>query len=452
MELTQLHQSNMFIEEETTEPPNYPTREIAIFDVNNKIKEHNLLVNARYTMTINEQVILHSVISTIRREDTDFFTYRFSLFDIGDKRNIARKNVVRDLTTALDKLINRDVIIQRMKTDPNSNITPYFRTKWITSYEIYEDGTAEITFHPKLKPYLLNLQSHFTEWKYKYILTFSGQYTARIYGLIIQHQNAPYNFLKVNIDDLKYKLKLDTYVDPDTRKTVPEKYKNFSDFERFVLEPSVKEINEFTEVDLHWTPGEKIRKKVVSIVFRWTFKNQKKENMPLGDDQLTDEQQELVAQLIAKNISPIKAVEFAKAKPADYILKTIAYCEKKSAKTPEGFLVSALEQGWAYEAVLLYEKRQADKFAKEQIRIAEKTAAAAADRQREEEIDEEVTQRNQIMDSLTDDELDRYESNFLLAKDTTPFAREYYLKNKDQRRRNITFGRYVIAAREETVS
>lgn len=127
---------------------------------------------------------------------------------------------------------------------------------WLAKVNINKkSGIVKIRIDEDLVPYLFNLQQKFTQYQLYNILAMKSAFSIRIYELM-----KSYAFRKsktFDIDELKRLLVVENI----------KSYKNFADFNKRVLEKAQEEINELTDLSIHFEPIKKGRK-VVKIKFQ----------------------------------------------------------------------------------------------------------------------------------------------------------------------------------------
>ena len=122
-------------------------------------------------------------------------------------------------------------------------------TGWLSSIQ-NKSGVIELEFSQKLILYLLQLKNRFTSYQLKNILYLKNKHSIRIYELLKQYKNRAANIRQFNLIEFKKTLMLEE-----------NQYDRFYDFDRFVLKPSMEEINEFTDINIKYekiTKGRKI--------------------------------------------------------------------------------------------------------------------------------------------------------------------------------------------------
>ena len=81
-------------------------------------------------------------------------------------------------------------------------------------------------------PYITQLQSRFTSYKLNHALSLSSAYAIRIFEMLMQFKATKTRTIR--LDDLRSMLKIES------------KYPKFKDFNRWIIQPSIKDINKNT--------------------------------------------------------------------------------------------------------------------------------------------------------------------------------------------------------------
>lgn len=206
---------------------------------NSLVVKSNKLIEAKYKLNLNEQkIILYAVSKLNRNKDKfnilDLKTNEFTnLIDTSPKRYSEIRKIVKGM-------MDKKVIINTSKSE--------LITNWVSSIEyIKNTGIIELEFSEKLVPYLLQLKEQYTKYDIKNILYLKNKYSIRIFELLKQYEKIGKREIK--IDDLKKMLGCEN------------KYKQFKEFKRNVLEIAKKEVNEHTDIDFEYkkiTQGRKV--------------------------------------------------------------------------------------------------------------------------------------------------------------------------------------------------
>ncbi|MDQ7055261.1 MAG: replication initiation protein [Persephonella sp.] len=231
-----------------------------------KLKKHNAvmentLIEARYNLTVEEQRLVLSTIAMLDNVETaqsGFPMLKIPKKLIIETTGIHEKNY-HQIKTALRRLMQRIIEIETIEEDGKRRFKLY---QWFSKAEYKEgDSFIEVQFHPDLKPYLLELKQRFTKIPLKQVLQLRSKYAIRLYELLKRYEDT--GFRTDYIPELREKL------------GVKEgEYERFFDFERRVLKPAIKEINEKTDLEVSYEK-KKTGRKITHIEFEINSKNAK---------------------------------------------------------------------------------------------------------------------------------------------------------------------------------
>lgn len=212
------------------------------------VVKHNKLIQARYTLTLQEKRVILWLISEIDQSDTDFKTYRVQVKDLADFIGVDRNgNIYAQIADVTKKLMRRVMEI----SDVDSR--KLLQVAWISSAEYHlGHGYVDLCFDPKLKPYLLLLKEQFTQLPLKYVLGLSSTYAIRFYELLKQYERIGKR--EITLEDLKKMVGAEG------------KYEKIKDFRRYAIEIAQREINTKTDIAFDFEEIKEGRK-IASIKF-----------------------------------------------------------------------------------------------------------------------------------------------------------------------------------------
>ena len=189
------------------------------------VYKSNWLVEAAYKTTLNEQRLILAMIAKVdpRKDLPKTFMLTVEEF-LTCFPSIGEKNAARELKKAAENLWDRTIAIK----DPKRN--RWFR--WIQERAEYKDGTVEMMFSNQIVPYLTNLRENFTRYQLSRISHLKSNYSIRLFELLRQFEFK--NERIISLEELKIILQIE------------EKYKDFRDFNKWVLKPAINELNQKT--------------------------------------------------------------------------------------------------------------------------------------------------------------------------------------------------------------
>jgi len=191
------------------------------------VKDFNL-INAKYKLTTVQSKMVLKIISMINNKiDTEFELYKLplSVFEfLTDNKNYDR------LKKECENLVSKTLNIK--------NNNGWLVITWFSSIQyIKDEKVIECSIDSKLKPYLLQLKTHFKSYELHNIMQMKSEYSIRIYELLKQYQN--FKKRKFELSELHDILQ------------VPKSYiKQYIDFRIKVLEIAVKEINKYSDISI----------------------------------------------------------------------------------------------------------------------------------------------------------------------------------------------------------
>ena len=218
------------------------------------IKKSNDLVEARYKFDIWEMRVFSKMITMIEIDDGDFKDYKIYLKEfIKDYSLENDKNSYRFLREGAEKLLRKIVTIIN-KTEVKS--AQKFQTPVVAGLRtsLYDDDGKfiQVSFHPEMKPYLLELKERFLVYDVRNILKLPSTYSIRIYELLKQYEKL--RTRTFDVIELKEILGIN------------KEYKLYANFKQRVVDKAQKDLEEFTDIRFVY---EEIKdgKAVVTLVF-----------------------------------------------------------------------------------------------------------------------------------------------------------------------------------------
>ena len=140
------------------------------------VKKANALVESSYKLSTNEQKILLIFMSMIKQNDRDFYAYKIPVKTLSEVLDIKTGDIYTDVRLVVRSLQSKTLSIYR--EDEKSILD----VNWLSSAKYYlGEGMVELTFEPKLKPYLLNLKEKFTTYRFKDVGNLKSNFSIRIF-------------------------------------------------------------------------------------------------------------------------------------------------------------------------------------------------------------------------------------------------------------------------------
>lgn len=208
------------------------------------VKANDLIRKTRYSLTSQQQKIVLFAISKIKPDDDIDTEYTFEIKDLANACGMKVEDGGKYYRSVKEDLKKLAAPVWLTVVDDDNRIVERM-ISWINSdAEIVPgDGTIKLSFNKHLQPYLFDLKQKYTQYRLQSVLVFRGKYAIRLYEIMRSYttqnklEDGRESEVTISLDDLRHML--------DTKS-----YKNWTDFERFILKVAVDEINERAE-DIH---------------------------------------------------------------------------------------------------------------------------------------------------------------------------------------------------------
>lgn len=226
------------------------------------VVKHNNLNSASYHLPLDARRLIISAISKIHSKDKKVpDEIEIHSDEFAQQWGLKPNNAYKQLKDAREKLYNDTVRTKRLDTGEVWDV------RWLDA-AAYQDGKGyiKLSFSERIKPYLSDLQSHFTSYRLNEVRNFKSTHAIRIYELLMQFKDT--GWYQVEVQELKHML------------DVSDKYKRWAEFRRNVVELAVKEINKQSTFDVS---AEYLRKGRSIKYIRFTVSKKPQTDMFYGE-------------------------------------------------------------------------------------------------------------------------------------------------------------------------
>jgi plasmid replication initiation protein len=210
--------------------------------------QHNNLVQAKYSMSLQQKRIMIWLVSQIKPNDEDFKEHALNVKELKNICALSGESAYKELKNITFSLVEKGIRILDI-TNPKDEIE--IQVSWLSSAK-YKNGMVRLTFNPELKPYLLQLKDKFTAINVVDLMQFKSIHAIRIYEILKQYEKIRERTL--SIEEIK------EYCG------VKDKLTQYSDFERKILLIAQREINEKSDIKFDFE-RKKQGRKIVAIRF-----------------------------------------------------------------------------------------------------------------------------------------------------------------------------------------
>jgi Initiator Replication protein len=232
----------------------------------NVFVQANEFIKAKYrdNMSFWELLIFGKMCTMIDPNDTDFKDYKIYIKDLIDFSGVVKGGIVYQyVLEATERLKQREISITLTNEEGKEETLDTYMVvgrKILTHREAEENMYVKLTFHPDLKPFLLQLKRDFTKLDirtYKFLHTSTS---IRLYHILKQFYGRKKLHPRIELQELKDML------------GVGDKYNPYNNFKQRVLDDAQKRLAENTDVRFEYEEL-KERKKVTGLIFH-IFENE----------------------------------------------------------------------------------------------------------------------------------------------------------------------------------
>ncbi len=314
------------------------------------VVKRNDFIDLRTVFSVREHKLINLLISKVNREHTSFDVIELSLKDIVQIINVTAKaqdtfelsksngRIMSELKEIISDIRKKDIWL--VKNDYTYQSLSFFDTVELDT----KNNLAKFLLHNNLKPYLLQQDREFTQYKLKNVIALKSKYSIILYELMKRKLVMGKDVIQ--LDKLRYILGVDEKIG------LRVKLKNFSDFERIVLKRAQKELKQKTDIKFTYKT-QKLGRRVECITFFPKSNNplRKEEQSPTlfdntieatKNDAVSSKEAKLSALFDAFGINPSDRYKFLKIPPNRLSGEIIGYLKEKGL-TYEDYLIEKLE-------------------------------------------------------------------------------------------------------------
>jgi plasmid replication initiation protein len=334
------------------------------------VVKSNYLIEASYRLSLQEQRLILLMVSKIKPDDQNFHAYQIAVKDFNRIVGIKGEGSYQRTKELTKKLLERSM--QIIKDNSVLQIT------WLSSAEYFEGkGYVELSFDPKLKPYLLQLKDFFTRYRLQHVIRLKSSYSIKLYELLKQYENIGKR--SFTLLELRSKLGLGE-----------DEYPLYANFKQKILSRVEEELNANTDLSIHFHER-KAGRKVIGVVFNIVSNKQRQ---PDEIPKTLSERNELKERLHDYFcLSESQAEDVIERYDEDHITANLAYVEEKqkqgAVKNIGPYTLKAIEEDYR----IVKSRFELDK---EQQRLASEAHEAKKRLQESREREYGIFRRNMI--------------------------------------------------------
>lgn len=210
-------------------------------------KSNYFIMNSSYDLSLEEQKIILTLASMVQPEDEEFKPYKFKINEFMNLLGVDTKTKYTEVPK-----ITKELMRKVFEIEEESGL---IQTAWLAGAK-YKKGTGivELIFSPYLKPYMLQLNSMFTQYKLANILNMKSKYSPRVYEILKCNEFKRQGYIEIEVDELRRLLRAENI------------YPLYADFKRYIIIQTQKELKKLSDIEFEFEEF-KTGRKVTSIKF-----------------------------------------------------------------------------------------------------------------------------------------------------------------------------------------
>jgi plasmid replication initiation protein len=223
----------------------------------------NGIVEATYRMDVVEFRVFFTMLTMISPDDVTFCEYELRVADIIRLFSLSRDGrSYESIKDAAERLVSKTMVIYHTKEDGNRYRTVIpFLTSASSQIGDTKSESIRVTFHPELKPFLLQLRSEYLEFDVRNLSGVHSQYSIRLYMMLRHQMNLKKTSIRYTVERLREVFEINE-----------NEYPLYGNFKQKVLLRACNDLNTFTNIRVNEMNEERSNRKVAAVIFNMSTK------------------------------------------------------------------------------------------------------------------------------------------------------------------------------------
>ena len=295
------------------------------------IFQHNNLIEAKYSLTLQEKRLILWLISQIQPNEEDFKEHKLTVTEFMNLMSLSGKANYKELQKITLGLMKKVLTIK------NPDLQTTTQVNWLNCSEYFDKkGIIKLSFSPKMKPFLLDLKEKFTAIHITDIMQIKSIHAIRIYELLKQYETIGERIL--TIEEIK------EYCG------IKNKLKQYVHFKARILLISQREINNKSDIKFEFEPIKESRKFVAIKFFISKNKAYYKRTQPKQESFNIKRKPPVYYRLKEFGISTRMINQIIKDNYNDIIEEALNVVDIQISKTvvrnPKAMILAAIKEKW----------------------------------------------------------------------------------------------------------
>lgn len=205
-------------------------------NVENYVVQANKLIGGRQALKLNSAKLIRSAIMQIVLDDEELKPYIITVKELADLLGVPPSNIYRDVEDITDDIIRNPVYVRE---ELHGKTIKFMKIPWVSRCEYSADVGIALQLNDALKPFLINLREHYTQYTLQEVLAMKSVYAIRIFEMLqsrVMSRTLPREGVRIVLPVQEIRECCDC----------EDKYPAFGNFKNKVIDRAVHEINRVT--------------------------------------------------------------------------------------------------------------------------------------------------------------------------------------------------------------
>ena len=209
----------------------------------NYVVQSKELIGGKQALKINSAKLVRSAIMQIKYEDKELKPYFVTIPQLAKLFGISESNLYRDIDDITNDILQNPVQIKKVIDGKNK----FLKLPWVSYCAYDEEVGVMIKLNNDLKPYLLGLREHYTQYQLDTALTMKSVYAIRMFEILYSKVNSTVlpkegTYIELSLTEIREGCDCES-----------ETYDKISNLRNRVIDVALKEINEKTLYNVSYT-------------------------------------------------------------------------------------------------------------------------------------------------------------------------------------------------------
>lgn len=150
-------------------------------DASNYVVQANTLIGGRQALKLNSAKLIRAAIMQVVREDEELKPYVITIKEFAELLQVDGSNLYKFADEITDDIIKNPVYIRE---EGAGTSVKWIKIPWVSRCEYNSDMGIALKLNEELKPFLINLKEHYTQYTLQEVLAMKSVYAIRVFEML----------------------------------------------------------------------------------------------------------------------------------------------------------------------------------------------------------------------------------------------------------------------------